>query len=907
MTRLFSFLRRAGCDVHDERGMALLSAVMVMMLVSALAAGFVATVMSDQQAGGVNRDQTQAYAAAHAGLEKLTADLGDLFVGGNYSPDGPTLAALESAPPAVPGFLYEGPGGSSGYRVEMQPTVTRQIPSGPYQGLIGLVTPYAITVTARSLSGGEVRMRREMQTVGIPVFQFGIFSENDLSFFAGPDFNFGGRVHTNENLFLKQDGTALLTLSDRVTAVGEVIRARLANGQSSHSGRVRVTLDPGTALYRELGSQNCVLAACEGSVVDGPDSALNEPLWTNLSVGTYNRTITNGRTGARRLDLPLVSDGAAPIDLIRRPDRFNPDSPSVFQQRFFSMASLRILLSDTSDDLMGLPTVNDGVAPISLEHLTAVAAVGGGDGLQTRAAAVGVPYAGPPLALAGTGGDYRSPAGTSLLGGFIKIQRQGNDGSWHDVTYEILNLGFAGRRLSRSNASGIGLANRPAPFGGFCPEPNPDAVVRLQRLKDTAACASASAQDHWPTALYDAREGARRDNEAQSGAAPRFGGVMHYVELDVNNLRRWLEGEIGSTGADDTMDETGYVVYFSDRRGNRTRGADGVATPLGGGLGDDQESGEFGMEDNISPASVMSARNGNLDPGEDVNGNGVIDDYGDEPRSAVPINFPGYGPTLDLWTAFSASGSAQPNVARANRAVFFRRALKLVHGARGQLPSVGTQGLTVVAENPLYIEGNYNACTAGNAPGTCTEPGGAFGPVGNGHVSAAVIADAVTLLSSAWNDMGSFIGSTTDGPTPRMPPHKIGASYPNTADGQVRQAATTWYRVGVIAGKGLNFTRPAGNAGDHGDFGTDGGAHNFLRMLENWGGQWLHYRGSMISFFTSRQAVGTYKCCDVVYGAPSRGYNFDTEFLNPALLPPRTPMFRDVNTLTFRQLLRPTQ
>ena len=44
-----------------------------------------------------------------------------------------------------------------------------------------------------------------MQTVAIPVFQFGIFSENDLSFFAGPDFTFGGRVHTNQNLFLAQD------------------------------------------------------------------------------------------------------------------------------------------------------------------------------------------------------------------------------------------------------------------------------------------------------------------------------------------------------------------------------------------------------------------------------------------------------------------------------------------------------------------------------------------------------------------------------------------------------------------------------------------------------------------------------------------------------------------------------
>ena len=50
-------------------------------------------------------------------------------------------------------------------------------------------------------------MRRQLQTVAVPVFQFGMFSEGDLSFFAGPNFNFGGRVHTNGNLFLAQ-GTA---------------------------------------------------------------------------------------------------------------------------------------------------------------------------------------------------------------------------------------------------------------------------------------------------------------------------------------------------------------------------------------------------------------------------------------------------------------------------------------------------------------------------------------------------------------------------------------------------------------------------------------------------------------------------------------------------------------------------
>ena len=71
------------------------------------------------------------------------------------------------------------------------------------KGMKGIITKYPITITARSTTGNsEVRLRRELQTVAVPVFQFGVFSETDLTFYAGDDFDFGGRVHTNGNLFL---------------------------------------------------------------------------------------------------------------------------------------------------------------------------------------------------------------------------------------------------------------------------------------------------------------------------------------------------------------------------------------------------------------------------------------------------------------------------------------------------------------------------------------------------------------------------------------------------------------------------------------------------------------------------------------------------------------------------------
>jgi len=84
--------------------------------------------------------------------------------------------------------------------------------------------------------------------------------------------------------------------------------------------------------------------------------------------------------------------------------------------------------------------------------------------------------------------------------------------------------------------------------------------------------------------------------------------------------------------------------------------------------------------------------------------------------------------------------------------------------------------------------------------------------------------------------------------------------------------------------------------------------HNFLRFIENWNGT-LSYEGSIVDLFYSRQANGTYKCGGVnaVYQPPNRGYLFDTNFLTPALLPPRTPLFRDVNTTGWTRLLLPTQ
>jgi hypothetical protein len=216
--------------------------------------------------------------------------------------------------------------------------------------------------------------------------------------------------------------------------------------------------------------------------------------------------------------------------------------------------------------------------------------------------------------------------------------------------------------------------------------------------------------------------------------------------------------------------------------------------------------------------------------------------------------------------------------AQVNRAVLFRHALKLINGNNiSDLggAGLGIAGLTIVAENPVYLQGDWNSNDTATGVSDWNST----------HAATSIIADAITLLSNDWNDTLSFTS-------------------PYTASGRPITSTQPTYRVAIIAGKGLAFPWPA--AGGPGtDFGTDGGAHNFLRMLED-GGQQFNYQGSVASFFYNRQATGTYKYGGgTVYGVPTRNYNFDTDFLSPALLPPNTPVFRDINAVGFSQELRP--
>ena len=538
----------------------------------------------------------------------------------------------------------------------------------------------------------------------------------------------------------------------------------------------------------------------------------------------------------------------------------------------------------------------------------------------------------------------------NLIDGYLRVEYLNNSGVWVPVTNEWLALGFA-RGTSAPTQSGGGT---PAASPDFAPTPNPinpNAILLLQEPADRSTvpvsaagaapvctanngaippkCTAWSAtppllldnpatstywqfgvttaapttqsvtQFNWyPINFYDTREGEVRDNAVADNSCSTM-GVMNAVEIDVGNLKRWLSGAIGTSGTNvNFTNQNGYVLYFSDRRGMLLNPNPTTPDPAG------VKSGDSGLEDVVNAASAAGTPDGALEPvpagktfsPEDVNQNTFLDNFGTnnlglgfwgtQALATKNMNAQINSGAVDdpFGTAANARIASCSNTARKNWVSGARHVLRLVDASLGNVPTApgGTLadpgGFTVASENPVYVWGDYNTNstdTVWNTP-----------PVDlAGHASAAVIADAVTFLSNQWNDYESY-GIGGDG------------TVTNVAGNRV--ATSAWYRLAVAGGKNINFPQPAWGAAQ--DFGTDGGVHNFLRYLENWNGS-LNYTGSIVSLYYSTYNTGVYKCCNVVYNPPTRNYSFDLDFSTPAGLPPGTPMFRDVNSLGFREML----
>ncbi|MFC1549089.1 hypothetical protein ACFL5E_03925, partial [Candidatus Omnitrophota bacterium] len=142
-----------------------------------------------------------------------------------------------------------------------------------------------------------------------------------------------------------------------------------------------------------------------------------------------------------------------------------------------------------------------------------------------------------------------------------------------------------------------------------------------------------------------------------------------------------------------------------------------------------------------------------------------------------------------------------------------------------------SMGLTLVTDDPAYIQGDYNFVD---------------------KVPAAIISDALNILSNDWDDVNSDQGLSS------------------------RIAVETTINAAFISGVDDTV------GGTYG-----GGFENYPRLHENWSGKNINIRGSFVSLWDTQVAEGSWGGAS--YGSGIRNWDYDSDFDTLANLPAFTP------------------
>ncbi len=993
-----------------ERGSATVIALLILGLLTIFVTLALSRNTNEALAMRNDSEEGRAFYAAQASLETMTRNFNKVFET-RLNPTTTDVAGIQTAP--VIGFE------NYGFAQIIQPTATPApavISGGEFAGLNAIRDIWTLRSTATAPSGAQVQLTRNFYNNRIPIFQFGIFYDGDLTLHNGPAFAFGGRVHTNKNFYLTPSGRA--DFDSRVSASGEIVTQVQRNGHPYTQWSDNTWIKNASGVYVQLKQDM-------GSVLNGPDILLNNPdvpdgtvsaAWPthkakfdgnlldhikelklpirlasgdseikgNIGMVKRGNRAATGNTAATGGDMATVTTPVTPA---------TADTQVVATERYYGKPGLRISLAGGKQFLPGCAnTVGGPVADACGVRLDSIS--GGDDQTTTDIAADTasrgyrppvMPGTNPTYAQAtafnayrtyyGPNGDNGTPRQTWIKVELVNTNPLTGFPTTTDVTRDFLSLGItepapatAGKytvaaqsdfqftsanyynngtiteaqdsrsviKLQRwgipgpkivssdTNATGVTATGNfkfvPSGAGwNIVTSLNTPATQALTATREfsahgvaasvkigTAVGSTTTANVNlvpFPIEMFDPREGISNEDVDTTAAYSTdnvpLNGVMSLVDIDINNLRRFLKGDFDGRfpaagtpfavangrglRSTDVPVNNGWVVHLSDRRGDWTF------------------DGEYDMEDVFGPSD------GVLQLNEDTNSNGILDLDGNDPTTnnirkyvwegskylidATWKNADTYAKVLNPVAPAAADrySTANKDIAAFADHRYYRRGFRLINAS--VLPGFtdlatpgNTRGFTIAAEQAIYLLGNYNA-TGVSSVGTPTPainflPQAAAGAVTNGHVPASVAADQVAFLSNGWSDGNAWL---------------------NPFLASNRNATDTTYRTALLFG--IPKARLDDNTPDQGggDPGLDGGVHNLINMRENWASRTLSYCGSLISIFNVRNNTGQFKCCGKVYSPPTRNWVFDASFLDPARLPPGTPMFQYVQITGFQR------
>lgn len=284
----------ARTDRSRRKGFALETVLLLLVMFSIIILAGLSAVTTLARTSNADYRGARASYAAEGGADDVMSQLDAAMQDGIIN--GEDIASLQT--PQLTGFRMSQSTHTTGV------PVSRTITSGPFAGLYSLNQPIDITVSARDTSGNMATAVLSVNAQTIPLFQFGVFYENDLEILPGQPMTFSGWVHTNGNLYLSSNSA---TFQSNITTPDSVFWNRKDANQ--RLGGVAINNAAGTAVLLDFDSRS-----------------LSGPAFKTRSTQRFSGRLMSGAFGVRPLKLPLPTN-MPPVTLVLPKDQ--NDSPMV--------------------------------------------------------------------------------------------------------------------------------------------------------------------------------------------------------------------------------------------------------------------------------------------------------------------------------------------------------------------------------------------------------------------------------------------------------------------------------------------------------------------------------------------------------------------------------------------------
>lgn len=277
-----------------RRGFALETVLLLLVMFSIIILAGLSAVTTLARTSNADYRGARASYAAEGGADDVMSQLDAAMQDGVIN--GEDIASIQT--PTLTGYTMTQSTQTTGV------PVSRTITSGPFAGLYSLNQPIDITVSARDTSGNKATAVLSVNAQTIPLFQFGVFYEEDLEILNGPPMTFAGWVHTNGNLYVSSNST---TYQSQITTPDSVFWNR--KNANQRLSTVAINNAAGVPIALDFDSRS-----------------LSEPAFRTRSLSRFNGRLMSRAFGVRELKLPLPS-AMEPVTLVLPKDA--GDTPMV--------------------------------------------------------------------------------------------------------------------------------------------------------------------------------------------------------------------------------------------------------------------------------------------------------------------------------------------------------------------------------------------------------------------------------------------------------------------------------------------------------------------------------------------------------------------------------------------------